>query len=214
MNKFFLLVFFFFRFFIVNAQVAVNLSLESLFANTTMPGKNPSINSMQIEGIEINVKGPSFEKTYFIPNAAQCLRMVSNNSQREEWLTVDAGLYQRSFGIPELAHSDFTAEIIIHMRSFQKIDFQHPCMCEDDPRWDPKRNCYNTPLGQVCLGGWVGGLDKYCDQKYQVTFTIEPSRKPYFRHTIEGTSRNGEMSKNLIAEKKLLCRCHYLKTLN
>ncbi|MFN6947154.1 MAG: SprB repeat-containing protein, partial [Cytophagaceae bacterium] len=44
---------------------------------------------------------------------------------------------------------------------------------------------------QVCLGGWVGGLDKYCDQKYQVKFTIEPSRKPYLRHTIEGISWNG-----------------------
>ncbi|MFN6946247.1 MAG: hypothetical protein ACK4ND_14955, partial [Cytophagaceae bacterium] len=144
------------------AQVNVNLRLDQLLANTTMPGKNPSINSMQIEGVEIVVnRGDNVVNVYNVPNAAQCLRMITNNSQREDWLTVDPGLYQRSFIIPELEHSDFTAEIIIHMWSFQKIDFQHPCMCEDNPRWDPKRNCYNTPLGQVCLGGWVGGLDKY-----------------------------------------------------
>lgn len=177
------------------AQVNVSLRLDKLKANSWLEFANPSINTIKVHYIFVRVFNKSNDPLkpdvpvdnggYYIGGAESCNLHISpaNQDIRGNFQNPQFH-YARNFAIPQLLNSDYYAIIDIRMTGYQKKGTRDLCDCNDKLQWDGSINCIKLPfVGRVCLGGFVGPFDKYCDQDYSVTIRIDKNSTPYVVNT-------------------------------
>ncbi|HEY8400891.1 MAG TPA: hypothetical protein VIK89_06495, partial [Cytophagaceae bacterium] len=165
-----------------------------------MEFETPTLNSIQVLYIEVRTYPKDGSRPFYPTQRYDenfCRQWISYAQTRQNWQTIPSGFYYKTFQINDHYNSEYKSEIFIKMKGFQKKELQNQCECNDYPKWDWGKNCSNILGKKVCLGGWSWGLDKFCDQEYKVSFTINSNTKPYTSHySGQQVSENGRYGAN------------------